>query len=415
MEEKKEKQTPVETEEEMKARLKKEIMAELLDELKSDNVDSKNMVENKKSVDSFKKEEASEEKKVMMPKSEIHSASYKDDAIQPLAGTYKGKKLPEKQDKLPSKIELPKAPEGGNSTATLVVLCVAGVLLIIAVFFFPKIDSFLSEWRLQRNVPKPQSNTNTTSNSNEQTYDPITLESKELTTFTYPIMRNTPYDKISYYNRSSVTMSEFSNNDILYNAFIHVYNGNIADYVGSYNGTFCGSATQHKTFNAKYIDARINNLFTTETEYKHADFSVPVTNKDTSYVGTWKYDKRNNRYIYYGSCSNQTKKNDLYYDVSSIYDAEGIENNTTIYARYYVAFAHVDGSNGNYTLYSDAEMTNVLATGSLTSNNYQQELNTAFTKYLESGKDTVKTYQYTFSRNNCSYQDYCFVKGEWTK
>ena len=79
-----------------------------------------------------------------------------------------------------------------------------------------------------------------------------------------------------------------------------------------------------------------------------------------------------------------------------------------------MGFAEVNATTKNYTIYSDASMSDVLTTGTLTKDNYESELEEVFNAYLQTNH-SAKSYKYTFSSLNCSYQDYCFEKGEWVK
>lgn len=388
----------IESEEEMKKRLKEEIMAELMEELK----------EEKKS--DLKDESLAEEKpnKKEEEKHKISFDNYNDNGLKEINEMNRKDRTRTAKKEI-KKINLPKVPDDSETgSLNLVVILVALISMAVLIIFFPNIYSFF-----QRETPSDYVDPNNSNKDPEEKLEKITLSSSILSKFTYPIMRNNKYNKTTYYSKNSITMSEFSNNDILYNAFIYVYKGNISDYKGTYSGEYCGTSETKKTFNAKYIDARIANLFTKSTEYKHATFTVPVNSTTTDYKGTWKYDAKNNRYIYYGDCSTETTQKTLvYYDLKSAYEAKGLEKNTVIEVSYYMGFATVNPSTKQYNIYSDVGLSTAILSGNLTTANHETELNQLFNTYLETNKSLSK-YKYTFSNNDCSYKDYCFEKGEW--
>lgn len=396
MEEKNKKEVKKETEEELREKLKAEIRAELLEELKNENLD--------KTV--LKKPANSSSEKV-------HFDNYKareEELTNEMNRKEKSTKKKETADEKEKDSSLTKEKGQSNSKGSMVVMLVCLVIIAITVYSFPYVYRFLTNASTK---PDKLDSSNTSSND-KPVYEKITVESKILNKFTYPIMRNSQYEKNSYYQKDSITMSEFSNNDILYNAFIHVYTGSIAPYTGGYAGKHCVTPNTQRTINPKYLEARIENLFSRNTKYKHATFTVPSTNKDTEYVGTWVYDTQLNMYVYYGDCVGVKPSTVSYYDLKHIYDASGNSNNTVIEVMYYMGFAAVNGNTKEYTIYSDANMTDVLTNGVLTTNDSSKELETIFNDYV-SGKHQAKSYKYTFSSNNCSYQDYCFEKGEWVK
>lgn len=395
----------VETEEEMKKRLKEEIMAELMAELKEEKKDSskKEITEEEEIIEETKKEEEK--------KPRVSFESYNDKGLKEVNELNKKDRVKVEKKEF-KKFNLPKAPEddGKNNNLSLIIVFIALVAVAVIIFFFPDIYKLIN-----RGTPSTTKDPDIVDDNPTEKLEKITLNSEILTKFNYPIMRNSKYSTNTYYKSESITMSKFNNNDILYNAFIHIYKGNIAEYTEGYTGQYCGTAETKKTFNAKYIDARIANLFTKSTDYKHADFTVPSTNTDTTYTGTWKYDSKNNRYIYYGNCNNNNATGDsVYYDLKVAYKAEGLSKNTVIEVSYYMGFAKVDLNTKNYTIYSDVEMTTALSSGILVTANYETELNNIFSTYIETNTNLNK-YKYTFSSNDCSYKDYCFEKGEWIK
>ncbi len=434
MEEKKSKSN--ETEEELKARLKEEIMAELLEEIKeeakeevkkemkkeADPLEVQRIIEEERKKEERKKQETLEkghkkekidlEEATPTVKSKVKFESYNDSGIEDINQINRKERVLPHSGSLEKKFELPKSEDEKVGKSTIVILVIALIVITVGIFGGGKIYNFVLNMGRDSNHKPLDTNTNT--NSNEQPLETITLNSKILANFTYPIMRNSPYQKATYYAKDKITMSDLANNDILYNAFLNIPEVFYEDYKGRYTaGKYCSDTAHQKTFSAAYISTRINNLYTRDTKYKNATFVVPSTNTKTTYVGTWVYDAKNNRYIYYGNCSGNQTGNVLYYDVISAYEASGTQNNTVIDVNYYVAFAMVNASNKQYTIYSDAAMTNTLTSGTLTSNDYQKELNTLLATYANSNKEAVKKYKYTFSTLNCSYQDYCFTKGEW--
>lgn len=311
------------------------------------------------------------------------------------------KELEAEMNKPKSKKKVSK--KGGQGS--LVLLLVSAVLIVILVIFMPKIYKYF-------NRPTKSNYEEPTVPKVEEKIDKITKDSDILTKLVYPIMHNDIYSKESYYSNDSITMKEFTNNDILYNAFIHVYTGSIAEYNESYGNDSCVPNGYNKMFNANYIEARVNNLFGKSTEYTFDDFVVPGSNENTTYVGKWVYDQVNHRYIYYGNCDSRIPNDYLYYELLSMSNVDSIDSNNTIYIDYKLAFARVNRTNGEYTIYSDINYTNVISSGFLETDDYYTELNSIYKNTIVSDNE-LSTYKYTFSTDDCAYGDYCFVKGEW--
>ena len=82
------------------------------------------------------------------------------------------------------------------------------------------------------------------------------------------------YDKEtdSYYQLDSVEITKFSNNDILYNAFLDIYDGYLVDH----NNVGCSNNS--KEFDATYLSSRIKNIIGRNTEYTLEDFKEDTTN-----------------------------------------------------------------------------------------------------------------------------------------
>lgn len=381
-----------ETEEELKARLKEELKAELLKEIKEEK-----MKKNKKTPPVFEPSTST-----------VKFDSYNDRGIKEVVELNGRDKKFGKNDAPKMMRGLPQAPaeDTGNLNLGLIV---AILLLVIGSYFaIPKIYVMLTSEKEEKRVPV----------KTEEPEQPvvelenITLQSKVIGTLTYPIMRNNPYSQKSYYSLPTITVSNFSNNDLLYNSFVQIYNGNIATYEGQLGSGACVTGTNKKVVNAKYIEARMDNIFSKSAKYEHASFKVPSTNDRTAYKGVWKYDARNHQYIYYGDCNPTKPSRITYYDLIMAYDAKGLEKNTLIEVYYHIAFAKVDSTTKQYTIYSDAAMTNKILSGTITTNNPKAEIDAAFSSYIIDGNKASK-YKYTFSNVDCSYQDYCFEKGEF--
>lgn len=282
--------------------------------------------------------------------------------------------------------------------ASPILLVIIPLLIALAIFVLPKVYNHFSKDVKQDKIIEDNNNKEEVKETITYSFDDEIV--KELP---YPIMRNNVHSLVSYYQVDSITMSEFANNDILYNAFLDVYSGNIATYTEGYDGAFCGTNEMKKTFNAKYIDARINNLFTKNTVYTHSDFVVPDS-AETIYKGLWKYDAVNNRYIYYGKCSIVEYTPESYYDILIPEKISNTEDGETIYIEYKIGF--VKELNGNYEVYSDPNYANLIKSG-------VKETEIDFKELL---KDLdLNTYKYTFSKEDCAYSDFCFVSGEFLK
>lgn len=269
-----------------------------------------------------------------------------------------------------------------NSIFTLVLL----IIVIILVLLFPKIYEYIETLKL----PKIESN-----NTNE-VVEQKEVDEKVLESLHYPLMRNSVYNSQTYYTLDKFTVSDMSNNDVLYNAFLDIYEGNMTSYDGYTNCT-----TNSKQFNQDYIELRIKNILGKEVSYTLENFNVPE-DADTSYVGAWNYDSSNQRFIYNGLCNSNTSSV-KYYNLEQFIKAEYQDDDVIVY--YYVGFAKVE--NNNYIIYSDALMQNEISSGTILDTN---ELNSLFEQLSDKDK---KIYKYTFKNTLCSYQEYCLYEGEW--
>lgn len=383
-----------ETEEEMKARLKEELKAELLKEIREE--------ENKKTKQT--------PPPVFEPSvSTVKFDSYNDRGVQEIVELNSRDKKFGKNDEPRMMRGLPQASAEDSGKLNVVLILFVVVLVVGAYFAIPKIYVALTE----KEEPKKPIVDEKPEQPVVELAD-VTLQSEAVKNLVYPIMRNNPYTTKSYYNSAVLTVNDISNNDLLYNAFIQIYKGNIADYVGGYSGTYCVDSSKRKSFNAKYIEARMDNIFTKSVDFEHASFKVPTTNSKTPYVGVWKYDARNHQYIYYGDCNPIKPARIMYYDLTIAYEAKGVEKNTVIEVYHHLAFAKVDTTTKKYEIYSDAAMKNKILSGTLTTTDTLNELNTIFSSYVIDGNEASK-YKYTFSNADCSYQDYCFEKGEFVE
>lgn len=292
---------------------------------------------------------------------------------------------------------------GGNK----LLLLICAIIMMVSIFFFPKISKGFEKYRNSR-----VKTTVDVEEEKEKEYPKLTLESKETSNLKYPIMHIDHGVKDTYHSKESVKISDFSNNDILYNALADAYEGNMAKYTGSYNGNYCGSDTNKVSINARYLKLRIENLYNRKTKYTLTDFVVPLTSTKSKYVGTWKYNQASDSYIYYGDCNSKTLPNVLYYDIRVPYEASSSDKNIELYVYNYIVFAMVNKVNNTYILYSDANYTKELSRGTLKTSDYETEL-TSIVK--NASKDNINKYKYTFSIVDCAYQDFCFISGEWIR
>lgn len=260
------------------------------------------------------------------------------------------------------------------------------LVIVILVLFFPTIHEYMEKLKL----PKIESiEKNNTEERKEITED-------VLDTIHYPIMRNSIYDSNTYYSLDTFTISNMSNNDILYNAFMDIYEGNMT------SSDIKGSCTNvSKEFNQDYIELRIKNILGKNVKYTLDTFYVPK-DADSNYKGTWNYNSANSKFIYNGLC-NSKSSNTKYYNLEELIKAEYNGNDIEVY--YYVGFAKV--VDNNYKIYSDANMTTEISSGAFTD---IEELNN---KFKSLNKDNKKIYKYTFKNTLCSYNEYCLYEGKW--
>lgn len=260
------------------------------------------------------------------------------------------------------------------------------VVIVIIVLFLPSIYNFIENQKL----PKVESSEKHTEEE-DKVIDEYVLE-----TIHYPIMRNSIYDSNTYYSLDVFKISNMSNNDILYNAFMDIYEGNISLYNLSRNCTKVS-----KQFNQDYIELRIKNVLGKNINYTLESFYVPE-DVNSNYKGTWSYDRTNSRFIYEGLCNSKVT-NTKYYNLEELIKAEYEKDDIVVY--YYVGFAKV--VDNNYMIYKDVNMTEELSSGIFTN---LDDLNNEF-KLIN--KENKKIYKYTFKNTLCSYNEYCLYEGKW--
>ena len=249
------------------------------------------------------------------------------------------------------------------------------VIVLIATFFLPKIYNFVGDITTPK-VKKSQNNAN--------------IEVKKVTDevisdIHFPIMRNSKYNKDTYYNLDVFRNSDMSNSDKLLSAYLKLEKVSIVN----------------NTFKSIYIDLLIDNVLGKDIKYNLESFYVPIDSKQ-DYKGYWNYDAGSSMFIYQGGNNNENT-NIEYYNLEQKIKAEYENKTKDIVIYYYVGFAKVEGN--NYIIYSDPNMTNTISEGILDS-----DLNTIFSKIDNKKK---KIYKYTFKKTICSYSEYCLYEGKW--
>lgn len=275
-----------------------------------------------------------------------------------------------------------KKSEKNNSLFIIILFAV----ILVLVLFLPKIYEFIETERLPE-VEKTEEK----EEIKETKVDEETLESIH-----FPIMRNSIYDSNTYYSLETFTISNMSNNDILYNAFMDIYEGNMT------SSNITGSCTSiSKQFNVDYLELRIKNILGKNVKYNLESFYVPE-DSNSNYKGTWVYDSSYSRFVYNGLCTSKAA-NTKYYNLEELISAK--YEDSDIVVNYYVGFAKVVGN--NYVIYSDANMTKEIYSGTFTS---LEDLNNIFKSI---NKNNKKIYKYTFKNTLCSYNEYCLYEGKW--
>ena len=316
----------------------------------------------------------------------------------------KNKKTQEQVEEEKNINELDKKETGGKSNIALYVVCL--LIIVGGVFVFPFINDFITEIKLKSKDEEVVVKKKET----EKVYEKLTLDSSAVRNLVYPKLHFDKSKMDNYYKLDKITTNKLTNADILYNAFLDVYEGAILPYKGNYSSNYCGDATSKVYFDANYINSRIENIFNKKTSFKHTDFYVPKYS-GSKYVGWWKYDSKDKIYVYYGDCNLKESKFQ-YLDVSIPYKVETSDKNIDLYVYSYIAFIKVDNDTNNYTIYRNADYTDEILSGQFKSNNYNDELKAIIDDKLN-GK--FNKYKYSFAVTDCAFQDYCFVSGEWVK
>ena len=271
-----------------------------------------------------------------------------------------------------------KKSEKGNTF-----IVVLFVLIAILVLFFPKIYSVIETAKL----PKIEKTKETNKEGNKEVTDEV-IESLH-----FPLMRTSIYNKDTYYSLDTFKISDMKNGDILYNAFLDIYEGNM---VSENPITKC--AVEGKSFDANYLELRIKNILGKDVKYTLENFVVPE-DSSSKYKGEWFYYSSDSKFHYASACTPQTTEN-IYYNLEEFIKAEYDNDDVIVY--YYVGFAKA-----GQAIYSDANMTNELKkTNSTDINALKEEFKSIDNKYK-------KIYKYTFKNTLCTYDEYCLYKGEW--
>lgn len=259
------------------------------------------------------------------------------------------------------------------------------IIVGVLIYFMPDIYKKIQEM----DTPKVEKNTDNT--TTQTIIKKITMDSDIIKNLTIPIMHNDKYSSDSYYQRSEFSINDLTNNDILYNSFLDIYDGYLKDHIS------VGCATKSKEFSATYLKSRIKNIIGKNINYKLEDFNVPNIYKDTNYVGLWKYDSNNDIYVYNGNC-NKIENNTIYYEISNLYKVDNTDDLNTLYLYYHIGFVKLEGN--KYTIYKDENYQEEVSNGYM-DNNFNYDLS------------NFKTYKYTYKLGLCTYDNYCFYKGEW--
>ena len=274
--------------------------------------------------------------------------------------------------------------QNNNKNGLLIIILL--IIVTILVLFFPKIYDIVNTLTMPK-IEKLE----TAEKEEVKEIDESVLE-----TIHYPLMRTSVYDANTYYSLDKFTVNNLSNNDILLNAFLDIYNGNMTSYEA------VGTCTNvSKQFNKDYLELRIKNIINSKITYTLDNFYVPE-DLNSNYVGNWIYDSWNDRFIYEGLCYSKAS-NIKYYNLEELIKFEYNGNDIDVY--YYVGFAKVE--NGNYVIYKDANMTEEITNGVFTS---VDELNSTFKNI---NKNSKKIYKYVFKNTLCSYNEYCLYEGKW--
>lgn len=267
------------------------------------------------------------------------------------------------------------------------------IIIGIVILFMPNIYKYFNT--------KPVTNVEDINEDEEdKKVEKLTIDSDTIKNLKYPIMRYGIYNKNSYYAKSNFKISDLTNEEILINAFVDIYSGNINDY----NGIKPSCATEAKELKTTYISSRIRNILSNNLKYNNSNFNVPELPNYSKYLGEWKYNSQTNTYIYYGTCNKVSGIK--YYDLKVLDRLETKNNNFELIIYAYMGFANVN--NNKYVIYSDVSMSNKILEGNFTT---LDSLNQDFKNYLK--KNKTKQYKFIFKKGICSYGDYCLSEGAW--
>lgn len=279
----------------------------------------------------------------------------------------------------------------------LIILFIAFILIGLLIVFMPQIYNKMQEY----DTPKVEKPKNVSKAENEE-LEEITMDSDVVLNLTYPIMRNDKYSLDSYYQLSKFSVNDLSNNDILSIAFLDMYEGYLVNHES------VGCANNSKEFASSYLSSRIKNVIGRDIDYTNEDFTVPNIDNDTEYTGMWKYSATTDSYIYYGDC-NEKNSNTIYYDLNTLEKLEAVNENNVLYLYHKVGFAKIinNGFDYSYTIYSDTNMENEIDSGKI------DNIDDINNIYKNLDKESFNTYKFTFKKGLCTYDNYCFYKGEW--
>lgn len=268
--------------------------------------------------------------------------------------------------------------KNNSNNRFLIILLFVGVIIV---FFFPMIHNFF----YKVSMPKIEKS------KEEVKEDKKELTEEILAEIHTPKMRNSAYSDFTYYSLDKFKITDMSNQDILLNAFLDVYEGNIID-----SGHSSSCSATNKEISSKYINLRVKNILGRNLKYTLEDFYVPE-DSNSKYTGNWIYS--NDTFYYNGLCSSNASSVRMY-DIETRIDAK--YDNDDILVTYYVGFVKYDGD--NYTIYSDALMTNEIGSG--TGSDYK-------TVFDNLDNNLKKKYEYRYKNTLCTYDEYCLYEGRW--
>lgn len=282
--------------------------------------------------------------------------------------------------------------KNNKNNKSLVFVLVLLVLAGVAVFFFPKINEFLTKITM----PKVEK-TETREEEEKRVIDEDIIE-----TIHYPLMRTSIYNTNTYYSLDTFKISDMSNTDILLNGFLSIENVMIKS-----TGRRGTCVVDSVAFDTKWIDFRIKNILGKTVNYYFEDFYVPE-DRHGSYSGNWTYNSATNQFIYNGLCRSLATT-PSYHDLTKLIKLDYADKESNdIIAIYYIGFAKVEGN--SYSMYSDTNMTNLVTSGDIEDIN---KINEIFENLDATTLNKFNKYQYTFKDNLCSYNDYCLYEGKW--